>query len=89
MQDDDGGFEIASYRGSLDDIDEDHALDTGTSEHNSQDHIASTTPPKPNPTPPSRQSLDGETIFAVGEDGDKWSEDEDAPDRHGKGEGAA
>jgi hypothetical protein len=25
----------------------------------------------------ARQSLDGETIFAVGEDGDKWSDDED------------
>lgn len=24
-----------------------------------------------------RESLDGETIFAVGEDGDKWSDDEE------------
>lgn len=37
-------------------------------------------PPKPvNDSHPPRQSLDGETIFAVGEDGDKWSEDEDSP----------
>lgn len=36
-------------------------------------------PPKPvQPAPQQRESLDGETIFAVGEeDGDKFSEDED------------
>lgn len=28
------------------------------------------------PSPQARESLDGETIFAVGEDGDKWSDDE-------------
>jgi hypothetical protein len=33
-------------------------------------------PPKPASEPHARHSLDGETIFAVGEDGDKWSEDE-------------
>jgi hypothetical protein len=27
-----------------------------------------------------RESLDGETIFAVGEDGDRWSEDEEHED---------
>ena len=27
----------------------------------------------------SRRSLDGETIFAVGEDADKWSDDEESP----------
>jgi hypothetical protein len=31
-----------------------------------------------------RESLDGETMFAVGEDGDRWSEDEDD---HGDSEG--
>ena len=37
-------------------------------------------PPKPfNESQHQRQSLDGETIFAVGEDGDKWSEDEESP----------
>jgi hypothetical protein len=39
-------------------------------------------PPKPAPTAPPvnpRESLDGETIFAVGEDGDRWSEDDDSP----------
>ena len=37
-------------------------------------------PPKPvsdNNHP--RVSLDGETIFAVGEDGDKWSDDDESP----------
>lgn len=35
-----------------------------------------------------RDSLDGETIFAVGEDGDKFSDDEDEADedRHGNKE---
>lgn len=34
-------------------------------------------PPKPmNDSRHQRQSLDGETIFAVGEEGDKWSDDE-------------
>ena len=39
-------------------------------------------PPKSAPTAPlvnPRESLDGETIFAVGEDGDRWSEDDDSP----------
>jgi hypothetical protein len=31
-----------------------------------------------------RESLDGETMFAVGEDGDRWSEDED-DHHHGEG----
>jgi hypothetical protein len=31
-----------------------------------------------------RESLDGETIFAVGEDGDRWSEDDE---NDGDGEG--
>ena len=39
-------------------------------------------PPKP-VSPPrrkdlARDSLDGETIFAVGEDADKWSDDEES-----------
>ena len=37
-------------------------------------------PPKPvNESHPRRQSLDGETIFAVGEDADKWSDDDESP----------
>ena len=36
-------------------------------------------PPKPVTERHDRHSLDGETIFAVGEDGDKWSDDEESP----------
>jgi hypothetical protein len=35
---------------------------------------------KPSPQPLPRESLDGETIFAVGEDGDKFSDDDDDDD---------
>ncbi len=71
---DDEGFEIASFGGSLDEEDArspDAANDAGA---------LSPVPPKPvNERHPIRQSLDGETIFAVGEDADKWSEDEESP----------
>jgi len=37
-------------------------------------------PPKPvNSGQRERPSLDEETIFAVGEDGDKWSDDDESP----------
>jgi hypothetical protein len=39
-------------------------------------------PPKPSARP--RESLDGETIFAVGEDGDKWSDEDDSPRNSGE-----
>ena len=35
--------------------------------------------PKPATERRPRQSLEGETIFAVGEDGDKWSDDDESP----------
>jgi hypothetical protein len=35
--------------------------------------------------PPPRESLDGETIFAVGEE-DKWSEEESEDEGRGKNE---
>lgn len=42
--------------------------------------ILSPVPPKPiNDNSRPRHSLDGETIFAVGEDGDKWSDDDESP----------
>ena len=85
-QDDDGGFEIASYRGSLDDLEETPIPDTTRSpESHIQDRAPSSTPKASTAQPSARQSLDGETIFAVGEDGDKWSdEDESIDHRHGK-----
>lgn len=37
-------------------------------------------PPKPvSSGQPQRPSLDEETIFAVGEDADKWSDDDESP----------
>ena len=47
---------------------------------NGEPGTLSPVPPKPiNDSNKVRHSLDGETIFAVGEDGDKWSEDDDSP----------
>ncbi|KAL8795096.1 MAG: hypothetical protein Q9195_002393 [Heterodermia aff. obscurata] len=72
---DDEGFEIASFGGSLDE--EDARSPDGHTPIGGQ---LSPVPPKPvsdNNHP--RVSLDGETIFAVGEDGDKWSDDDDSP----------
>jgi hypothetical protein len=49
---------------------------------------ASPMPQKPAPAPAPvhpRESLDGETIFAVGEDGDRWSEDDDSPRNSSEG----
>ena len=69
---DDEGFEIASFGGSLDDEEE----DARSPPH--ENGALSPVPPKPfnEHNPAQRQSLDGETIFAVGEDVDKFSEDE-------------
>ena len=52
----------------------------GGSGANGANGALSPIPPKSvNESQPPRHSLDGETIFAVGEDADKWSEDEDSP----------
>ena len=42
-------------------------------------------PPSSQPAAPQRHrpSEDGETIFAVGEDGERWSESEDEEERKG------
>ena len=50
---------------------------TGDGAQRAHNEDATSGAPRPMPAHPARQSLDGETIFAVGEDGDKWSEDED------------
>ena len=73
---DDEGFEIASFGGSLD---EEDARSPGVA-HEGANGQLSPIPPKPvNENNPPRQSLDGETIFAVGEDADKWSDDDESP----------
>lgn len=79
---DDEGFEIASFGGSLD---EEEDARSPPREHTPNGAKGkgrgnlSPIPPKPMPERHERHSLDGETIFAVGEDVDKWSDDEDSP----------
>ncbi|KAI1384616.1 lung seven transmembrane receptor-domain-containing protein [Hypoxylon trugodes] len=81
-QDEDGGFEFADV-GAPDDSDDDEEAHIGSKINNTRSAPAtgstptqtsqSRAPAKPE-TP--RDSFDGETIFAVGEDGDKFSDDE-------------
>ncbi|KAF2762557.1 hypothetical protein EJ05DRAFT_459313 [Pseudovirgaria hyperparasitica] len=94
---DDEGFEIASLRDSLDDVDDDDDLEGHAANRppaydpvRSSGHRRDESPlPAPQPTkpvPPPRESLDGDTIFAVGEE-DKWSDDEMDEDEEGDGRG--
>lgn len=83
---DDEGFEIADF-GAEEDDDEDpenagaHRGDrTQPGQEGPRYDPAQAHVPKPIP----RESLDGETIFAVGEDGDKWSDDESDDEEGGK-----
>ena len=89
-QDDEGGFEFADV-GNPDDSDDEEAAIGGKGNANGSN--ARSAPPAystasgaapeqsqsrgaPKPLSP-RDSFDGETIFAVGEDGDRFSDDED------------
>ena len=77
---DDDGFEIRSLANSLD---EEGAIPMGDEyDRYSPERELSPVPPKPvQPAPQHRESLDGETIFAVGEeDGDKFSDDDEDDD---------
>lgn len=75
---DDEGFEIADF-GAEDDDDEDPenaAARRGDRTEPGQEGPRYDPPPASNKAKEiPRESLDGETIFAVGEDGDRWSED--------------
>jgi hypothetical protein len=80
---DDEGFEIASLRDSLDEeeggSDQPPSYDPAPSRSQNQNNSARDVSPLPapqakKPIVPPRESLDGDTIFAVGED-DKWSSD--------------
>ncbi|KAF1999834.1 hypothetical protein P154DRAFT_436039 [Amniculicola lignicola CBS 123094] len=83
---DDEGFEIASLRDSLDEEEGgDHppAYDPAirsraTPSGANRDVSPLPAPQAQKPIVPPRESLDGDTIFAVGED-DKWSDDEVEP----------
>lgn len=78
---DDDGFEIRSFGSALDE--EDILPDNEAQHPSEQRRDLSPVPPKPVPSAPrQRESLDGETIFAVGEDGDKWTDDEDESPRN-------
>ena len=66
---DDEGFEITSFGGSLDDEEDARSPPNGPAVNGAKKDLS----PKP---VDNRHSLDGETIFAVGEDADKWSDDE-------------
>ena len=100
---DDEGFEIASVRDSLDDMDEDEARaqafedggwgkqgppanKLGGSNGHAEEPLPAPTPQRP-PSAIARrapESLDGETIFAVGEDADPLTEDDtDDEERQG------
>lgn len=72
---DDDGFEIRSFASSMDE-----EATPGSSDHrpidDQQDHPSQRGSKPVPPAPQHRPSLDGETIFAVGEDGDRWSDDE-------------
>ena len=80
---DDDGFEIRSMADSLDDEEEGRMPGDRTPVPNgAAARDTSPMPPKPTPMAPPvnpRESLDGETIFAVGEDGDRWSDDDESP----------
>ncbi|EAW13103.1 putative integral membrane protein (Ptm1) [Aspergillus clavatus NRRL 1] len=78
---DDDGFEIRSFNSVLDD--EEAFAGPQSNSGPATRRELSPVPPKPVPSAPrQRESLDGETIFAVGEDGDKWSDDEDDSPRN-------
>ncbi|KAL8680396.1 MAG: hypothetical protein Q9186_003425 [Xanthomendoza sp. 1 TL-2023] len=81
---DDEGFDMGSFGGSLDEEDarsptrEEMNGGVGSGEPRKKADL-SPVPPKPvseGGARGQRDSLDGETIFAVGEDGDRWSDDE-------------
>ncbi|KAL9059980.1 MAG: hypothetical protein Q9162_000830 [Coniocarpon cinnabarinum] len=97
---DDEGFEIASVRDSLDDMDDDDTRTAaedggwgkqgppvnkaGRSNGHAEEPLPAPTPQRPpGAMRPSADNLDGETIFAVGEDGDRSSEEGDDEERQG------
>lgn len=85
-QDDDGGFDMGSFGGSLDEEDarsptREEMINGSGGGGRSKGGELSPVPPKPvseagGGGKVQRGSLDGETVFAVGEDGDRSSDDE-------------
>jgi len=88
LSQEDDGFEIRSMNDSLDDEESRTPGERTPMPNGGAGRGLSPQPPKAGYEAPSaapRESLDGETIFAVGEDGDRWSEDEDSPRNSGEG----
>ena len=81
-QDDDGNFEIASFGGSLDEEADDPMANSPPQQPyarvDGQGRDVSRANAKTVSGQQDRSSLDGETIFAIGEEGDKLSDDEDS-----------
>ncbi|KAF2240025.1 integral membrane protein [Viridothelium virens] len=80
---DDEGFEIASIRDSLDEEEglQSHPNGNARSAYDpvrpsNRDFSPLPAPRPTKPMPPPRESLEDETIFAVGDEGDKFSDDE-------------
>ncbi|KAM0818960.1 putative Membrane protein PTM1 [Seiridium cardinale] len=95
-QDEDGGFEFADV-GNPDDSDEDDEAIIGTKPPAPRQQQSSASYAPPSGPPPSQQRgeqaravsprdsfEDGETIFAVGEDGDKFSDDDEDDEERSK-----
>lgn len=90
---DDEGFEIADF-GAEESGDEEDGQGESNREAQGYDNVSKPAPkPAERPTAPTasavardipRDSVDGETVFAVGEEGDKWSDDEEDDNEHKK-----
>ncbi|KAK2761863.1 integral membrane protein [Colletotrichum kahawae] len=85
-QDDDGTFTMADI-GAPDDSDDDEEAQIGKEAHSQPASRAASSGAQASNMPQAqpqrhipRDSLDGETIFAVGEDGDRFSDDSDEED---------
>ena len=83
---DDEGFEIADFGA---DDEEDPEDPESAAAHRDDRTLSGQEGPRYDPAPRTavaknipRESLDGETVFAVGEDGDRWSEDGSEEGKH-------
>ncbi|KAI9743859.1 MAG: hypothetical protein M1818_002593 [Claussenomyces sp. TS43310] len=75
---DDEGFEVADFGADGDDSGDEEEGRAQGGQGPRYDPTPKPSAPKQNTTRDlPRESLDGETVFAVGEDGDKWSDDDE------------
>lgn len=77
---DDEGFEVADFGADGDDSGDEEQGRAQEGQELRYDPTPKASAPKQTvPRDLPRESLDGETIFAVGEDADRWSDDDDEP----------